>query len=106
MRFIELSSGRILNLERINHIRRGKTISEPETIDYYRDENAAREVTAHLTQDEIEELCSEVIPAAPGFWVTFVEYIGDNDEELVWRLPVIAWRLSNGGATPITIEPL
>lgn len=53
--------------------------------------------------DTIEEMMSPVVPANPGFQL--ITFLGDEDDPLVTRDPIIAWRIvRNYYVTPITLD--
>jgi hypothetical protein len=59
-------------------------------------------IAAIWTLDKIEEWLAPTVPAIPGF-IELVALESDSGV-FVAKAPIIAWRISRGGAEPISIE--
>jgi hypothetical protein len=59
---------------------------------------------AYVYDHVIDDLQSEIIPAATGQQVVEIAYDKQEDAVVHWYVPVIAWQLNGGDMTPLGVE--
>jgi hypothetical protein len=103
MKFLRAANDTLINAERIERIyQRGPDYVVAEVIGAKRVE----EIYAPKDLHELAIALLPVVPAAPGFW-RIACLFDDNsaDEPGVWREPIVAWRIGDDRAEPVTPEP-